>query len=139
MNIEHIKNIANYKRSVEIAAALLDDCDTTSSTCFNALGNPVQKQISPDSRMISIINLRDRLRNNLVARYEEYLQATKWGMDELESIADAKMRKILFLRYVKEEQWSKIAEEIGGKSTSDSIKKSVERFMDQNSAMKQAQ
>ena len=89
--------------------------------------------------MIGIIDLRDRLRNNLVARYEEYLQATKWGMDELESIADAKMRKILFLRYVKEEQWSKIAEEIGGKSTSDSIKKSVERFMDQNSAMKQAQ
>lgn len=138
MNIEHIKNIANSKRLVEVAALQLEDCDNTSSTCFNAFGNQVQHQNPPDSRMLGIIDRRDRLRGNLLKRYEEYLRAVKWGMDELESVADAKMRKILYLRYVKEEQWSKIATEIGGKATSDSIKKSVERFLEQKSSVKPA-
>jgi len=139
MNIEHIKNIANYKRSVEIAAELLEDCDTTSTTCFHAFGNQVQHQKAPDSRYASIIDRRDRLRADLESRYLEYLRAARWGMEELESISDAKMRKILYLRFVKEEQWAKIAEAIGGKATSDSIKKSVERFFDLNGVNKQAQ
>jgi hypothetical protein len=139
MNIDHIKNIANYKRSVEIAAALLDDCDTTSKTCFNAFGNQVQYQKSPDSRFISIIDQRDQLRRDLESKYLEYLQAARWGMEELESISDAKMRKILYLRFIREDQWAKIAKEIGGKATSDSVKKSVERFLDQNGDKKMAQ
>lgn len=139
MNIDHIKNIANFKRSVEIAAALLDDCEATSKTCFNAFGNQVQHQKLSDSRFISIIDQRDRLRRDLESKYMEYLQAARWGMEELESISDAKMRKVLYLRFVKEEKWDKIAKEIGGKATSDSVKKSVERFLDQNGDKQLAQ
>lgn len=138
MNIEHIKNITSYKRSAETAAYMLADHDTTSSTCFSALGKSAQRQTSSDSRLISAIDNRDQLRSKLLSRFEEYLQAAQWCMDELESITDAKMRKILYLRFVRDEPWEKVAKAIGGKATTDSVKKSVERFLDQNSDKKLA-
>ncbi len=47
----------------------------------------------------------------------------------IDSVEDSQMRQILTLRYIKQYSWYKIANEIGGNNTEDSIKKSCYRFL----------
>lgn len=50
----------------------------------------------------------------------------------IETVKDAEMRRKLWLRFVRQMQWQEIADKIGGNNTEDSIRKSVNRFVNKN-------
>ena len=47
----------------------------------------------------------------------------------IDSVEDSQMRQILTLRYIKQYSWYKIANEIGGNNTADSIRMMHNRFL----------
>lgn len=48
--------------------------------------------------------------------------------EEIESIKDSRMRRILTMRYLDGLSWVQVAHKMGGKATADSCRKQVERF-----------
>ena len=109
MNVDHIKNIAYFKAEAEATALMIQDFDGTSHASISEMGCAAKTNRAPDSRMLDIIERRDRLRKQLVDIYEAYLQSVEWGMEELKSIEDPRMRTILILRFVQGYRWEQVA------------------------------
>jgi len=56
----------------------------------------------------------------ILGEVEEYIQ----------SIEDSRMRRIIRLRYVDEMQWLKVAQNMGGQATADSVRMEHNRFLE---------
>lgn len=53
----------------------------------------------------------------------------------IESVTDAQLRRIMYLRFVKRKTWQKVADEIGGNNTEDSVRKRCTRYVQKSQTM----
>lgn len=60
----------------------------------------------------------------------ELLETLNQVEEFIASVDDSRMRRIINLRFIENLSWNKVADQIGGGNTEDSIKKAFYRFMD---------
>lgn len=73
----------------------------------------------------SYVDEQNKLQRLIAKRQREELNA----MSYISDICDSQLRSIFLMRFLKGYSWTKIANEIGGGNTADSVKKSVYRYL----------
>lgn len=71
-----------------------------------------------------------------IAQYTIYLEkaiAEKVALQEeihkyIDSVSDPVLRRIMYLRFIKQKPWKEVADDMGGYNTEDSVRKRVERY-----------
>jgi len=53
----------------------------------------------------------------------------------IESVEDAVLRRIMYLRFVKQHKWQDVADAVGGDNTEDSVRKRVERYVTKSATL----
>jgi hypothetical protein len=122
-----IREIGQRKADLEAARQLLNDYSGVSGGCIREIRN-CNRGGSLSDRMASVIDKNDRTRARIALLYDRYLNALNEALNELESIADVRIRTILMYRYMMDYRWNQVAKAIGGNATSDSVKKLHDRY-----------
>ena len=76
-----------------------------------------------------IFQHRKEMDKQLRVAFKEYREARNAAIQELNTVRDVRMRSVIILRNIKEMTWFQIAKAIGGKATSDSLKKAYSRYL----------
>lgn len=75
-----------------------------------------------------------------IAYYQNFLNAAIFKKTEtecritqfIEGIEDAEVRRIIYLRFVERKEWQEVADDVGGYSTEDSVRKKCNRYINKN-------
>lgn len=59
----------------------------------------------------------------------ELLEKTNEVEEFIANIKDSRIRRIINLRFLENQSWNKVADQIGGNNTEDSVRKAFDRFM----------
>ena len=115
------KEIKQQKQRLKELEAAATDCTAqiTGMPHGNEVGDKVGKYAA------EIADLKNLIELNIQKCWYEMNRLNRY----IDSVEDSQMRQILTLRYIKRYSWYKIANEIGGNNTEDSIKKSCYRFL----------
>lgn len=70
-----------------------------------------------------------RLRRKLINRKEKLLELQEKVNNFIDSIDDSLVRQIITLRYIEGLNWYEVADRIGENSTSESVRKVAERYL----------
>lgn len=115
------KEIKQQKQRLKELEAAATGCTAqiTGMPHGTAAGDKVSKYAA------EIADLKNLIELNIQKCWYEMNRLNRY----IDSVEDSQMRQILTLRYIKQYSWYKIANEIGGNNTEDSIKKSCYRFL----------
>ncbi len=83
------------------------------------------------ARMRSLLSTRKSILHSLRAESE---QSVNDVLVFINGIEDAHIRRIVTMRYVDGLKWRQIAKNVGGGNTEDSVRKTVERFLEKEDA-----
>ena len=60
---------------------------------------------------------------------DDLLEKTNEVEEFIASVDDSRIRRIINLRFLENQSWNKVADQIGGNNTEDSVRKAFDRFM----------
>ena len=115
------KEIKQQKQRLKELEAAATGCTAqiTGMPHGTAIGDKVSKYAA------EIADLKNLIELNIQKCWYEMNRLNRY----IDSVEDSQMRQILTLRYIKQYSWYKIANEIGGNNTADSIRMMHNRFL----------
>ena len=128
MTLQELNNLRKYPLEIkQLQERILQLQRQTESATQMFSGMPSAKgngdRIS--DIIASYVDEQNKLQRLIAKRQREELNA----MSYISDICDSQLRSIFLMRFLKGYSWTKIANEIGGGNTADSIKKSVYRYL----------
>lgn len=108
------ERIFQLQRQTESATQMLSDMPSTKGN-----GDRIADIIA------SYVDEQNKLQRLIAKRQREELNA----MSYISDICDSQLRAIFLMRFLKGYSWTKIANEIGGGNTADSVRMQVTRYL----------
>lgn len=96
---------------------------------FNIEGIPVKEYEKKKTALYSKKILLHKRKSELEKLEVEILKKTNEVEKFIAEIDDSRMRRIIRMRFIQNMSWNKVADNIGGGNTEDSIKKAFQRFV----------
>ena len=78
----------------------------------------------------AIVMYTDLLEKAIARKIEQEMIINQYILD----VEDTELRRIMYLRFVQQKTWREVADEIGGYSTEDSVRKRCNRYVSKNRA-----
>ena len=134
MDKERLKQLRYLKKEIEVIKKQIGDLECTMVT-DKVTGSSAHFPYTARSFVIEGLDEEGythkfkRLQNKLNRRMDELIDLVEEANTFIESIDDSLVRQIITLRYVNGLPWDKVAENIGGNNTADSVRKVAERFL----------
>lgn len=134
---KEVKELRKQIESLEKAILRIEDeryvCDTVKggyggTQVFITSGFPWPEY----SRKKTILYARQ---SRLVAREAESLEMINAVEEFINNLNDARMRRLLRMKYIEELSWIQVANRMGGKHTEESCRKAVERFLSESESV----
>lgn len=128
MTLQELNNLRKYPIEIkQLQERILQLQRQTESATQMLSGMPSSKGNGDRIADIiaSYVDEQNKLQRLIAKRQREELNA----MSYISDICDSQLRSIFLMRFLKGYSWTKIANEIGGGNTADSIKKSVYRYL----------
>lgn len=97
---------------------------------FNIEGVPVVEYEKKRTMLLSKRLLLNNIKSNLEILEFELLQKTNEVEEFIANLDDSRMRRIINLRFIENLSWNKVADNIGGGNTEDSVRMMFNRFME---------
>ena len=124
--LDQVFNLTREKRELEkmlleipdITAVRYDSIGVSNS----GISSPVQK----------IAEQREKIRELISMKLAEISVAEREILENIFSINDSQIRRIMRLRHIELKSWLQVANAIGGNNTADSVRKMHDRFLQEN-------
>ena len=101
--------------------------------CKSLVGSPLPGNSHGSGVSDKVADRAERiieLENRIIAKRDEIQRLRDEAVEYIYSIPDSLTRQIIYYRCVSLMSWRKVAYEVGGKNTEDSVKKIYYRFFD---------
>ena len=101
--------------------------------CKSLVGSPLPSNSRGSGVSDKVADRAERiieLENRIIAKRDEIQHLRDEAVEYIYSIPDSLTRQIIYYRCVSLMSWRKVAYEVGGKNTEDSVKKIYYRFFD---------
>ncbi|MBY6878480.1 hypothetical protein [Clostridium botulinum] len=134
MNKEELKQLRYIKTEIESIKKQLSDLDYTVAT-DKVRGSSSHFPYVQRSFTITGVDYEEynrkaeRLRRKLNKRIKELIDLVEKTNEFIEDIEDSLTRQIISLRYINGLTWEEVAANVGGGTTTESVRKVAERFL----------
>ena len=134
MNKEEIKQLKYLKTEIEEIKRQIENLDYTIET-DKVRGSSSHFPYVQRSFTIEGVNYEEynrkaeRLRRKLNKRIKELMDLVEETNEFIGNIEDSLVRQIISLRYINGLTWEEVAANIGGGTTTESVRKTAERFL----------
>lgn len=135
MNKEQLKQIRYIKSEIKLIENQINNIEPTmvtdKVTGSSAVFPYVQRSFTLEG--IDTVEYERRVRRlqrKLIKRKEKLLQLQEEANNFIDSIEDSLIRQIITLRYVDGLNWYEVSDRIGKNSTSESVRKIAERYIE---------
>lgn len=123
MTLNELSQLYWLRREVIMDARRLVELETMTNGIGGMTATGVKDRTGTTAAKI------EELRNILVDKQYKVLMERNRLEQYIASVDDSHMRQILTLRFVDGDSWQKVAMEIGGNNTADSVRKACRRFI----------
>lgn len=124
-SIPHIeKEIEEYREKIRELEEMAE------STTAKITGMPSSRRKSDKvgEGATAIAFYKSFLESAIVKRITTEMEIVKY----IETVEDVEMRRIMWLRFVRQKSWQEVADEIGGGNTEDSVRKRCNRYVEKS-------
>lgn len=97
---------------------------------FNIEGAPTVEYEKKKTMLLSKKLLLNNIKSTLEQLEFDLLQKTSEVEEFIANLDDSRMRRIINLRFIENLSWNKVADNIGGGNTEDSVRMMFNRFME---------
>lgn len=97
---------------------------------FNIEGVPTKEYEQKKTELLTKKLLLNQRKSTLEILEFDLLQKTNDVEEFITDVDDSRMRRIINLRFIENLSWNKVADNIGGSNTEDSIRMAFNRFME---------
>lgn len=131
---EQLKQIRYIKSEIAVIENQIDDLEPSMVT-DKVTGSSAYFPYTQRSFTLEGVDVDDyrrrvrRLENKLLKRKKELIELQEEGNSFIEGIEDSLVRQIITLRYIEGLNWYEVADRIGENSTSESVRKIAERYL----------
>lgn len=128
MTLQELYSIPHIEREIEEYRQKIREVEEMAeSTTAKITGMPSSGQISDKvgEGATAIAYYKYFLENAIAQKITTEIQIVKY----IETVEDAEMRRILWLRFVMQKTWQEVADEIGGGNTEDGVRKRCSRYL----------
>ncbi len=128
MTLQELNNLRKYPIEIKQLQERIFQLQRQTESATQMLSDMPSKKGNGDriaDIIASYVDEQNKLQRLIAKRQREELNA----MSYISDICDSQLRSIFLMRFLKGYSWTKIANEIGGGNTSDSVKKSVYRYL----------
>lgn len=115
------KEIADYRQKIRELEEMAES--TTAKMTGMPSGGKISDKVGEGATAIAFYI--DLLNEAIVKKLTTEMKITRY----IEGIEDAELRRIMYLRFIKQKTWQDVAYEIGGGNTEDSVRKRCNRFV----------
>jgi len=132
MDIQRLENLRYLKKAVERCKRQIDElCASIGSLSSVKLGG-----IPGGGTVLSVqertVERLEQLRVIYVYRLEKYVREKVEVEEFINKIDDVLIQQIFILRFVEGYKWFRVAMEIGGGNTEDSVRKACARYLEKH-------
>ncbi|MHB9925505.1 RNA polymerase subunit sigma-24 [Clostridium botulinum] len=134
MNKEELKQLRYIRSEIEVIKKQISDLDYTVAT-DKVRGSSSHFPYVQRSFTITGVDFleynrkAERLRRKLNKRIKELIDLVEKTNEFIEDIEDSLTRQIISLRYINGLTWEEVAANVGGGTTTESVRKVAERFL----------
>lgn len=134
MDKEQLKQLKYLKTEIEAIKRQIENLDYTIET-DKVRGSSSHFPYVQRSFTIEGVNYKEysrkvkRLQGKLNRRMDELMDLVEETNEFIENIEDSLVRQIISLRYINGLTWEEVAANIGGGTTTESVRKTAERFL----------
>ena len=127
-SIPHLKKeIAGYEEKIKELEEMAES--TTAKITGMPRGGGTSDKVGECATAIAFY--KDFLKQAIAKRITTEIEILRY----VESINDAELRRIMFLRFIQQKTWQQVADEIGGNNTEDSVRKRCNRYVSKRETM----
>lgn len=134
MTVQELNKLYYLKKLIERDTLRLEELEAKLQPRGTRMDG-MPRRASHENMMEKLIPILVDLRDQITARWIEYIREYKAIEEYIHSMEDYQMRTILSYRFVDLMTWNQIALKIGGGNTEDSVRVACRRFLEKSEKM----